>query len=190
MKTHAIAYTKTYTYVICALFAALTAVGAFIKIPLPLIPFTLQFLFVALSGVLLGAKRGLISQLLYIGIGLAGVPVFAEGGGISYIFQPSFGYLIGFAAAAYLIGRLMESKTSSIRSIFLSTFIGLLLVYLIGVIYMYFIVNLYLSKEITLWKAIYAGAVTCLPADLLLCLLTGLAGTKLVPILKRQQLIS
>ncbi len=87
-----------------SLFAALTAVGAFIKVPFYPVPFTLQFLFCAYAGMLLGARKGLYSQLLYVGIGLIGVPVFANGGGLSYVFQPTFGFLIGFIIAAFVMG--------------------------------------------------------------------------------------
>ena len=66
-----------------ALFAALTAIGGFIRIPLGPVPFTLQFLFSAYAGVLLGARLGLYSQILYVGIGLLGIPIFTRGGGIS-----------------------------------------------------------------------------------------------------------
>ena len=59
-----------------ALFAALTAVGAFIKIPTPIVPFTLQFLFCTYAGLLLGARNGLYSQLLYMFIGLIGIDVY------------------------------------------------------------------------------------------------------------------
>ena len=69
---------KTKDMILIALFAALTAIGAFIKIPTPLVPFTLQYLFCAYSGILLGAKHGLYSQLLYLGVGLMGFPVFTQ----------------------------------------------------------------------------------------------------------------
>ena len=72
---------KTKDLVLIALFAALTAAGGFINIPTPFVPFSLQFLFCAYAGVLLGAKRALLSQLLYLAIGLAGLPVFTKGGG-------------------------------------------------------------------------------------------------------------
>ena len=189
MASRTIAQTKTYTYVICALFAALTAVGAFIKIPMPLVPFTLQFLFTALAGVLLGPKRGMISQMLYVGIGLAGIPIFTKGGGIGYVFQPTFGYLIGFIIAAYIIGRLTAGRKASFKVIFMASFVGLMVVYAIGVVYMYYIFNLYLGKPLTLWHAAYAGAISCLPGDLIVCSITALVGTKLIPILKQQQLI-
>ena len=67
-----------------ALFAALTAIGAFIRLPAGPTSITLQFLFSALAGILLGVKWGTVSQLLYVGLGLLGLPVFTMGGGISY----------------------------------------------------------------------------------------------------------
>ena len=59
-----------------ALFAALTAVGAFIRLPAGPTSITLQFFFSALAGILLGVKWGAVSQLLYVGLGLLGLPVF------------------------------------------------------------------------------------------------------------------
>ena len=95
---------QTRNLMMCALFAALIAAGAFIKIPIPVVPFTLQLLFTMLAGLLLGGKLGAISVGVYILMGLIGLPVFVEGGGIAYIFKPTFGYLIGFAAASYVTG--------------------------------------------------------------------------------------
>lgn len=79
-----------------ALFAALTAVGAFITIPVPPVPFSLQIFFAILAGALLGSRRGAISVAVYVLLGLCGLPVFTKGAGLSYIFQPTFGYLAGF----------------------------------------------------------------------------------------------
>ena len=99
---------KTRQMILIALFAALTGIGAFIKIPTPLVPYTLQYLFCAYAGIFLGSKDGLYSQLLYITIGLVGFPIFASGGGPAYVLQPTFGYLMGFAAGAYVIGLLIK----------------------------------------------------------------------------------
>ncbi len=87
-------------------FAVLTAVGAHIRVPLPStpVPVTLQTFFVFLAGGLLGARRGGFSQGLYLGLGALGIPVFA--GGPAAILGPTGGYLVGFAVAAVLIGRL------------------------------------------------------------------------------------
>ena len=100
--------TKTKSIIYCGLFTALIAVGAFIKIPIPVVPFTLQYLFTMLAGLLLGSRRGSLSVIAYVILGLAGLPIFSEGGGLWYIFKPSFGYLIGFCAGTFLTGYLAE----------------------------------------------------------------------------------
>lgn len=64
----------------CAIFVVLIIVGAFIKIPIPVCPFTLQFFFTTMAGVILGPKRGAISVVIYTILGLVGLPIFAEGG--------------------------------------------------------------------------------------------------------------
>ena len=76
---------KTLMLVLTALFAALTAIGAFFKIPFALAAISLQFLFTAIAGILLGAGYGALSQAVYVLIGLVGVPIFALGGGFSYV---------------------------------------------------------------------------------------------------------
>ena len=92
---------KTKGVIYCGLFTALIAVGAFIKIPIPVVPFTLQYLFTMLAGLLLGSRLGTVSVLSYMLLGLAGLPIFSEGGGLWYVFKPSFGYIIGFAVGTF-----------------------------------------------------------------------------------------
>ena len=84
---------KVKELVLFSLFTALTAIGAFIRVPVPLCPFTLQLLFTTLSGLILGSRKGAASVAVYVAFGLSGVPVFTQGGGPGYIFQPTFGYL-------------------------------------------------------------------------------------------------
>ena len=61
-----------------------------------------------LAGLLLGSKRGTISVVAYMLLGLAGLPIFSEGGGLWYVFKPSFGYIIGFCLGTYVTGRIAE----------------------------------------------------------------------------------
>lgn len=182
---------NTRILTLCGLFAALTAIGAFIKIPLPppLVPFTLQFLFCALAGVLLGAKVGALSQLIYVLVGLVGIPVFTEGGGLHYIFKPTFGYLIGFVIGAYVIGICIEKfKEINFKNLFKASLIGLIVVYALGVVYMYVIYNFYIGNEMGVWTAIWGGAISCAPGDLLLCVLTAVMGVKMIPVLRKNRL--
>ena len=79
---------KINDIVICGLFVALIAIGAFIKVPVPFVPFTLQTLFTTLAGLFLGGKKGFLCVFVYMILGLIGLPIFASGGGPGYIFQP------------------------------------------------------------------------------------------------------
>lgn len=134
--------------VLTALFTASMVIGAFIKIPFYPVDFTLQVLFCMLAGVILGSKLGALSQLLYVFIGLIGIPVFSKGGGPSYIFQPGFGYLIGFIFAAFVIGLITEkSKKYNFINILIASFVGLIALYLIGVPYLLMILNFYMGTS-------------------------------------------
>lgn len=155
---------KTRMMILAALFAALTAVGAFIRFPLGTMSVTLQFMFTAMAGVLLGAKWGAVSQTVYIVLGLVGLPVFTMGGGIGYVMQPSFGFLLGLIPTAWVIGRLTEKENGRWR-IALACLAGLAVLYLIGLPYMYLIMKLYLHKSITVWTAVKAGMLVYLPGD-------------------------
>jgi len=172
--------------ILISIFAALTAVGAFIKIPTPLVPFTLQFVFCAYSGIFLGARNGLYSQLLYVTIGLIGIPVFASGGGPAYILQPTFGFLLGFMACSYVIG-LFSQHFSKITfpKIFSTVLLGLLFVYLFGVSYLYLIVNFYLQKQMTVIAAIMVGFLPYITSDFILSTLVALTAVRIIPILQK-----
>ena len=164
---------KTRMMILAALFAALTAVGAFIRFPLGTMSVTLQFMFTAMAGVLLGAKWGAVSQTVYVVLGLVGLPVFTMGGGIGYVMQPSFGFLLGLIPTAWVIGRLTEKENGSWR-IALACLAGLAVLYLIGLPNMYLIMKLYLHKSITVWTAIKAGMLVYLPGDAIKIALTVL----------------
>ena len=97
--------------VFASLFAALTAAGAYIQIPIPFspVPVTLQVFFVLLAGSMLKSKWGSLSMVVYTLLGVAGLPVFAGGSsGMGVLLGPTGGYIFGFILAAYLIGKLSE----------------------------------------------------------------------------------
>jgi biotin transport system substrate-specific component len=91
-----------------AAFIAVCAVLPSITLPGMVVPITLQTFGVMLAGVLLGARRGALAVLLYIAVGLAGLPVFSQGtGGLAMLGKPSLGYLLAFPLAAALAGFLV-----------------------------------------------------------------------------------
>ena len=146
---------------------ALIVVGAYIKIPIPYVPFTLQFLFVTLAGQLLGAKTGSIVVATYIIMGLLGLPVFTAGGGISYVFQPTFGYLLGFVLAAAISGLIVEKFKFKYRR-YLANFVGIACMYICGVPYLYLLYILYFQQKIELVYILQVGILVQLPGDIIL----------------------
>lgn len=177
---------KTKDMILVALFTVLTAVGAFIKIPIGPAPITFQYLFTALAGVILGPFLGSSSQLLYIIIGLFGIPIFTSGGGPSYIFNPTFGYLIGFVFASYIIGKIVrKSEKPSFLRIFLASILGVVVIYIIGVPYMYIILNNVLKITMTFTKAMKIGFLVFIPGDIIKSVIVAILGVKIVPVIRK-----
>lgn len=147
------------------LFAALTAAGAFIKIPTPLVPITLQTLMVYLSGLFLGVRGGAVSQLLYIVIGILGLPVFSGGGGPAYVVSPTFGYLLGFILASAVSGYF--AKKGGIWWPAVGIGLSVVAIYICGVPYLYFSVNYIFGKEITVSNAVKVGFILPVFGDII-----------------------
>lgn len=166
-----------------ALFAALTAVGAFIRIPTPWSAFTLQVLFVFLAGALLGPKYGALSQGVYLLLGLIGIPVFAGGGGPMYVLRPTFGFLLSYIPAAAAVGALC--RRPRFGEIVLSCLAGLFVIYLIGLPYMALILNVYMGQSMGFAEVVKSGMLVFLPFDGLKILLTGGLARVLIPALAR-----
>ncbi|MFH1006438.1 MAG: biotin transporter BioY [Candidatus Latescibacterota bacterium] len=153
---------------LAGLMTALTACGAFIRVPLPYVPLTLQTFFVYLSGALLGSRLGALSQAAYVILGLMGIPLFAGGGGPAYVLHPTFGYLIGFIAAAYLIGRMVERKPQVGYLPMLEAMgVGLGVVYLLGLPIFYVNLHLVTGAPISFWRLLQLGCLVPLPGDVL-----------------------
>lgn len=182
------ARSRTRDMVLFGLFTALIAIGAFIRVPVPLCPFTLQLLFTTLAGLILGSRKGALSVSLYVLFGLAGVPVFTEGGGPSYILQPTFGYLLGFIAGAWLTGKIRESFDSwSFGKVLFANLAGLMVVYLFGMVYVYFMNNVYIGKEIGVWAIILYCFILAVPGDLCLCVLAAFLSKRLAKAIGNQE---
>lgn len=169
-----------------SLFTALTAIGAFIRIPVPIVPFTLQFLFTMLAGLLLGGRLGSLSVLIYIVLGLIGLPIFTQGGGVSYVLVPTFGYIIGFCIAAYVTGKIAEQAIRpSYKRLLTANFTGLGIVYLFGMLYYYLISNFYLNSPIGLWPLILYCFILAVPGDILLCIVAAGISKRIIPVIRK-----
>ncbi|MDH8676772.1 biotin transporter BioY [Fusibacter bizertensis] len=167
------------------LFTALMFVGAKVSIPFSAVPITFQLFFSVFAGLLLGARNGLISQLLYIGMGLIGIPVFTYGGGFQYIFNPTFGYLIGFAGCALIVGTLAErTKVVNFTKLLGFATLGLVFTYAFGNVYFYMIKNIYVGTPMAL-SAIFKMMIPYMIKDYVLLIIAAYVSALLIPRLKK-----
>lgn len=158
-----------------SLFAALTAVGAFISIPLYPVPLTLQTLFTLLAGMTLGSVLGASSQIIYVLLGVIGLPVFAGfKAGIGTLFGPTGGFLLGFIISSYIIGKIIElKKEKSVFYYFMVGLLGTIVIYIIG------ISQLSLVTGMGLKRAIVVGMFPFLPGDILKIIAASFIANKL-----------
>lgn len=177
--------TKEMTLV--AMFTGLTAIGAFISIPVGPVPITLQTLFVILSGLILGPKLGALSQIVYIILGLVGVPIFAGfTGGLQSIMKPSFGFVIGFVFAAYIVGKIAHKEaTISTNNIWIASLVGTIVIYSFGLPYMYYMLNIVMAKGFSFIVVLRMGCLLFLPGDLAKFILASMVAIKTLPILNK-----
>ena len=173
---------NTHTLTRTALFAALTAAGAFIRIPLGYSSITLQFFFTAMAGCLLGPVWGPVSQAVYVALGLIGLPIFTQGGGLTYLLQPTCGFLIGLIPAAWVIGLLTVHRPPHPIRTALACLAGLAVLYAVGLPYMAVILNQYMGKAMDVSAILWAGMLPFLPGDMLKIAVTA----ALAPLLQKR----
>lgn len=158
---------KTAEMTKMALMVAMNCVSAYIIIPLPfsLSPLALQTLIVNLTGYVLNAKQAFMTMLVYLLVGLAGVPVFTGGSaGPGKLFGPTGGYIIGFLVTAVFLAYFKGEKYNFKRYALLGCVIGIPLIYVFGV------VQLKLITGMPWDKAILTGALPFIPLDIVKCL--------------------
>ncbi len=160
--------------VYAALFAALTAVGAYITIPLPFVPITLQTVFVLLAGTLLGKAGGVSSQIVYLLMGMLGFPVFSGGrAGLGVLLGPTGGYLWGFIFAALVVGAITEKTVGrNVEKKLTTSKYGdgwMLLAFLCGeaALFACGVLQLSMTAQMSFYKAIMVGVLPFLPGEAL-----------------------
>lgn len=138
--------------------------GGEIVVPFSILPFM-----VMLAGAILGPRSGALSVVVYVLIGLIGAPVFAKPpyAGFTYILQPTFGFLLGFILAAYVIGKLLRKPSLHLGYYVLAMTIGIFVMYLVGIPYLYGIIKFYLGKPFSMWSAIKVGMLPFIGLDLI-----------------------
>ncbi|MDR2343051.1 MAG: biotin transporter BioY [Spirochaetaceae bacterium] len=139
-----------------ALFAALTAAGTFISIPLPFtpVPIVLQNMFALLAGLTLGPLLGGAAVGLYLLAGAIGLPVFAgASGGLVHLVGPTGGFLFGYLFSAVLSGLIAGTPVNGVKTpswrLAIAAFAGMLLVYVPGILQLKAVLGLSWPKALT-----------------------------------------
>ncbi|MBN1381371.1 MAG: biotin transporter BioY [Deltaproteobacteria bacterium] len=155
--------------VYAALMGALTAIGAFIIIPLPPVPITAQTFFLNFGAIILGGPLAAFSQFLYVMLGIIGLPVFSGGkAGLGVLFGPTGGYLLGFIVGAFVIGLVARMrKSAGILWYIFAMIIGMIIIYGCGAVQLAFVAKLSFKK------ALAVGVLPFLLGDIIKILLAA-----------------
>ena len=145
-------------------FIALTALSAFVRIPLPFtpVPLSLQTFFVLLSGALLGRKLGVLAQATYVFLGFSGQQVFTGAGcGSLYLLGPTGGYIVGFVLASFLAGSFLIQEKQSAVAVFFKLLAADFIILFSGTLW------LKVSLSLSLGKAFLLGFLPFVLGDIL-----------------------
>lgn len=166
--------------VLASLMAGLTAVGAYIYVPIGPVPIVLSTLFVVLSGLLLGSRWGLVSMAIYLMVGAIGIPVFAGGrGGFAHFFGPTGGYLFGYLVSAWITGLISGGSNHLLIRDVTAVVIGSLTLYGCGVPW------LKIAAQLSWSKAVLAGVLPFLIGDAIKAVVAVILARSVRPMLSR-----
>jgi biotin transport system substrate-specific component len=167
------------------MFVALMAIGANITTFAPFmmvgtVPITLQTFFAILAGAILGSRLGSIAMIVYMLVGLVGVPVFAKlKSGPFMVIDPTFGFIISFILVAFIIGRVVEKK-KTMPAFIIAAVIGLAINYLFGTNWMYFAYKIWAAAPAGFtYKMTWIWMVPPLPKDIILAVFAGMLAHRL-----------
>ncbi len=160
--------TATKNLTLCALFAALIAIGTYIKIPTPLLPLTLQTMFVVLAGLVLGRKLGAVAVCVYVAAGVVGLPVFTGS-----VVNPTFGYILGFIGGAWTAGYVAEKWRPVFWTWVCGGLAGMAVIYAVGIPYYYVMSKYYLGNELGAGTLMVYFVVMPMPGDVVKSVCAG-----------------
>lgn len=145
-----------------------------------LVPFSILPVFIFLAGIILGANYGALAMIVYVVLGLFGLPVFSAApyGGFGYVLKPTFGFLLGYIAAAYVTG-LVYKKGSLPRAV-LAVVCGLFALYTFGAAYLYVIMRWVLDQSTTISGVISIGVIPFILPDLVKAGMGAIIGNEVV----------
>ncbi len=167
-----------------SLFTALICISSLIKLPILPVPVSLTFFAVNTVILISDLKLSFISVLLYIILGLCGLPVFSQGGGIGYVLNMPFGYLLGFLIAPLISGFVARNLKINLRPVLKNmvlSIVNILVVYIFGSLYAYFLSYIYLGIKMDIKYLIIYYVLIFIPSDVFFAYLSS----KIVERLKR-----
>jgi biotin transport system substrate-specific component len=177
------------------MFAALMAIGANIGSFFVVggVPLTLQSMVSIMAGALLGSRLGAISMTVYMLIGLAGMPVFAQfSGGPASLFSQTFGFILSYILVSYVTGKIIEMRVRpgqgagppGYGTFFAATFTGLILNYFIGTNFMYVALQFWVGEAVPYWTA-WGFMLRFIPKDIVLTAAVAVAAPRIYRAVRR-----
>ncbi|MDD3023059.1 MAG: biotin transporter BioY [Syntrophomonadaceae bacterium] len=168
ISTREMVWAAMFTALLCVLTILVRMVQ-----PIIIIPFSLQPLVMLLAACLLSPPAAFLSMLAYLCLGLMGLPVFSVPpyGGPAYILLPSFGFLLAFPFAAWLQSKLI--RKNNLTNFILAGTLGVMVYYMLGLPYMYLILNFYLGHTVDVIKVIKLGFLPFIALDILKIILAS-----------------
>lgn len=172
---------KTFDLVICALFAALSGILSQTMIPIGTVPINLTHISIFVAAGLLGAKRGFISQFIFVLLGAIGMPVFSGlSGGAGVLVGPTGGFIFGYLACVLVTGLIIDRFGKSVKILFLSMLVGIIVTYVFGISWFVYNTKLDLAKSLSICVFPF------LPGDFLKIVVSTILVNRLYPLLKRK----
>ena len=165
---------NTHQLTLIGVMTAVTCILGPLSLPIGIVPISLTNLAIYFAIYVLGGKRGTISYIVYLFIGLIGLPVFSGfSGGFTKLFGPTGGYLIGFIFMAFISGIFIDKFSNKIYMCFLGMVLGTIITYIIGTAWLSY------QAHITFNAALTAGVLPFIPGDLAKMVIASLIGPQI-----------